>query len=453
MSSQDDDDDDDQLNCPICFEKFKNPKLLPCRHTFCKACLNVYSEQKQATENEKVFPCPMCRSKCKIPKGGIQNLLTNFFVDDKIVSTGHVCFKCGDRLPSEDAQCRRCISAQMQSAGADQSENEESRDHYGDIPLSFLMHFPLAQIRTKFKVKLLSTLNLSEGDSHEREKVTALGPTHDNMCWVVLDCLPDLYKINSSGEKIKHLFVEPPIVIFDVSCRRDGAVLLLTQESTTSFGIWKMDEETGVIKTMSIFKNFRGHDMTLFSDERIAVAGTITLPPNESGEIISYGKVMILSREGSMIRTLGNPGNKLNISCLTINPKNDLICWTDPKSQCVEVLFESGIIVGRCSGRAPLFPILNRSSNFRPVGICCDKNGYIIVCDQMSNILHVLTPTGTFCGILTTESPELFENPFGNPYLVACSSSGDLWVGDGNTAEVKIYSITNYKNTLDRFPF
>ena len=30
---------DDLLNCLICTEPYKNPKVLPCQHTFCSDCL------------------------------------------------------------------------------------------------------------------------------------------------------------------------------------------------------------------------------------------------------------------------------------------------------------------------------------------------------------------------------------------------------------------------------
>lgn len=30
---------DDLVNCLICTEPYKNPKVLPCQHTFCTECL------------------------------------------------------------------------------------------------------------------------------------------------------------------------------------------------------------------------------------------------------------------------------------------------------------------------------------------------------------------------------------------------------------------------------
>ena len=29
----------ERLTCAVCMEQFKEPKVLPCLHTYCKACL------------------------------------------------------------------------------------------------------------------------------------------------------------------------------------------------------------------------------------------------------------------------------------------------------------------------------------------------------------------------------------------------------------------------------
>ena len=66
---------DDMINCLICTEPFQNPKVLPCHHTFCEACLEKYlrSYQQSGDETVKTFPCPICRQSVPLPELGLEN--------------------------------------------------------------------------------------------------------------------------------------------------------------------------------------------------------------------------------------------------------------------------------------------------------------------------------------------------------------------------------------------
>ncbi|XP_061074457.1 E3 ubiquitin-protein ligase TRIM35-like [Conger conger] len=46
---------EEELSCPVCSEIFRDPVLLSCSHSFCKACLQQYWDQKGSQE------CPVCR--------------------------------------------------------------------------------------------------------------------------------------------------------------------------------------------------------------------------------------------------------------------------------------------------------------------------------------------------------------------------------------------------------
>ena len=57
--------------CPICQEDPKNPRLLPCIHSFCLKCLGDYCRDKLPGD---YVPCPVCRSEFQIPKNGAAGL-------------------------------------------------------------------------------------------------------------------------------------------------------------------------------------------------------------------------------------------------------------------------------------------------------------------------------------------------------------------------------------------
>ncbi|XP_078603057.1 tripartite motif-containing protein 2-like [Branchiostoma floridae x Branchiostoma japonicum] len=67
---------DEFLVCQICSENFKQPKVLPCLHTFCQPCL----ERLLAAEPVGKLDCPTCRQDVPLPENGVQGLKSNFLV-------------------------------------------------------------------------------------------------------------------------------------------------------------------------------------------------------------------------------------------------------------------------------------------------------------------------------------------------------------------------------------
>ncbi|XP_041033853.1 E3 ubiquitin-protein ligase TRIM56-like [Carcharodon carcharias] len=64
----------DFLNCKICLATFKQPKMLPCLHTYCLECL------EDLTKDDKILKCPECREIVDL-SGGISKLKTNFHIN------------------------------------------------------------------------------------------------------------------------------------------------------------------------------------------------------------------------------------------------------------------------------------------------------------------------------------------------------------------------------------
>ena len=64
------------FQCDICQDRYKQPKILDCVHSFCQKCLEDYytSRYKDAPK----IPCPVCRQETVLPDTRIQGLKTNF---------------------------------------------------------------------------------------------------------------------------------------------------------------------------------------------------------------------------------------------------------------------------------------------------------------------------------------------------------------------------------------
>ncbi len=68
---------DAQLECSLCLDTFKQPKLLPCFHVFCKSpCL-----EKLVTKDGRSLTCPTCRHIVPLSERGVAGLQSDFHID------------------------------------------------------------------------------------------------------------------------------------------------------------------------------------------------------------------------------------------------------------------------------------------------------------------------------------------------------------------------------------
>ncbi|CAH1254742.1 TRIM56 [Branchiostoma lanceolatum] len=108
---------DDFLECKVCYEPYKTPKVLACLHTFCLECLEQ-SLEKQGERN-RLF-CPTCRTATCVPEGGVRKLKDNFFVESlrdtvdiyRKIHSKHEDVLCSNCLEngSPEAASARCLS-------------------------------------------------------------------------------------------------------------------------------------------------------------------------------------------------------------------------------------------------------------------------------------------------------------------------------------------------------
>ena len=67
---------ENSLTCAVCLSVFKDPKLLPCFHTFCAMCIQDVADRHRGSN----FPCPACRKPTSLPPGGATALQSNFYI-------------------------------------------------------------------------------------------------------------------------------------------------------------------------------------------------------------------------------------------------------------------------------------------------------------------------------------------------------------------------------------
>lgn len=101
------------LQCPICIDEYKDPRILPCHHSVCLNCLLEYVQA--SSSSGRLFRCPQCRADVCVPRGGVKDFPPNFYINciqDEIGSKPYfgICDICErDWLVSQ----YRCIDCDL----------------------------------------------------------------------------------------------------------------------------------------------------------------------------------------------------------------------------------------------------------------------------------------------------------------------------------------------------
>lgn len=92
----------DLMTCPVCAQLFREPKILPCLHSFCMPCLE--SLVSFDAQHRSSLICPQCRRRVQIPGEGVSSLQTNLFAQNMLTVIAL------DNSSVNQISCENCIS-------------------------------------------------------------------------------------------------------------------------------------------------------------------------------------------------------------------------------------------------------------------------------------------------------------------------------------------------------
>ena len=154
----------ENLSCPVCFQVYKNPKYLPCYHSYCEECL-----EKICTTECKIM-CPECRKEATVPEGGVKSLPNNFLINRlvdelilkcKVEGEGEVrCDNCDENDPVV-SYCPNCNLFLCRVCNESHRRDRRSVTHMEDIvPFTELKSSKEVPIQTKAKALMCDKHNI-----------------------------------------------------------------------------------------------------------------------------------------------------------------------------------------------------------------------------------------------------------------------------------------------------
>ncbi|XP_062391141.1 zinc-binding protein A33-like [Sardina pilchardus] len=147
---------EEDLTCPVCCDIYKDPVLLSCSHSVCKACLQQFWESKGHRE------CPYCRRKCSKefypPNFALRNLCETFVQERNQRDSEVLCSQHSEKLKlfcEEDKQpvCLVCRDSRKHKNHNCSPIDEAAQDRKEELKIKLQ---PLQKkLKTLEEVKLI----------------------------------------------------------------------------------------------------------------------------------------------------------------------------------------------------------------------------------------------------------------------------------------------------------
>ena len=123
--------------CAKCDEYYKDPRMLPCLHTFCLQCLE---KELRMQESQDTLHCPNCKEMTGLSENGISDLPQDIHkaheaeiarISEKVGDTNELCESCGrsDSSGKAAAFCIDCDEFLCMSCKDRHSKRRKTADH------------------------------------------------------------------------------------------------------------------------------------------------------------------------------------------------------------------------------------------------------------------------------------------------------------------------------------
>ena len=445
---------DDENICSVCWDTFKFPKLLPCKHTFCLPCLHEFLEGLQDKSN---LVCPLCRKPCHVPEKGFSDFPTNYFVPVEEIAkhcqecnksfVSKVCFTCNTFL------CMKCDLTHSHIKKRTEGEEEDSESG-SDVSLPFHLRMLM---KTEFLYKEISMF-LAEFPTagNERKHINSMTFSRNGGVYVTLLGKNILFKYNKKGIVTdRMILVAHAATVLETSYDR----LLITHHNLHITVIFYAKGSTGLFYYNKFAETPKFHPIGLseLRNRNIVIGG----PTHFCGSKCKYGDcelaknspglLHVFSPEGEFIYEISNDSLE-NIfifpNDIASSSKVDTIAVCDHYARKITVIDYNGKVQAFYKGWGRLrFGFLPETEIFIPISVCSTSDGNYVIADLRHNCLHVLSPYGKFIGILRCENGDTISNTS----ALCVDSEDNIWVGHDSQGTNSVLKPSRFKNVFNQF--
>ncbi|XP_069121885.1 uncharacterized protein [Argopecten irradians] len=432
--------EDGDGSCAICADVYVDPRLLPCRHTFCLDCL----ERWHASSHQRhYFSCPICREKVWVPHLGVQGFRSNYFVRSQ--RQKRTCSLCR----TTDADVHRCNYCDQlickvcrTTHGSGSSKNNEPC-YFGqeeeivteeDTTLRATISALRPVTRSCCYAEVIGGFQCSAGVSEM--KVNKIIPVSATEAWILFDNDPAIYKYDINGMVTDVKSAEGTVI--DIGLHPDGPLLFIQEYSNS---VWVCgDDYTAPIEYVKVGDYLP--TSFLVEDEGSLI---VAVMPMDDRQNVCY--LLYFNQERKLTNKTTLTGEFTRISSLALDISSRRVCVTEEKFRVVHVLPKRRVITYR---RSSAFPIRSGSgglsrTRFTPRAVCSGLHDSYLVLDGGSGFIHILNTSACLTSVVVTDDQE----HIGDPNTIALGRDDRLWVGDGRDGMVRVYYLNAFINYLE----